>query len=63
MKLIRKIIEVLGSTLVTTGEVGLTIFGLTYLWTVSKIAFIFAVVLVSIITMIDKIKDSKKEVH
>ena len=63
MRLIRKIIRVLGNTLVTTGEVGLTVFGLAYLWSASKIAFIFALTLVGIITVIDKIKDNNKEVH
>ena len=56
MKVFNKIIEFLGNILITVGEVGLTIFGLTYLWSVSKVAFIFALVLVGIIKMIYKIK-------
>lgn len=60
MKLIKKTIGFLGDTLVTTGEIGLTIFGITYLWITSKIGFAIALALVGIITAIDKIKDSKK---
>lgn len=61
MKIFNKIMGFLGSILVTTGELGLTIFGLKYLWSVSKIAFVFAVCLIAIITVIDKIKCSEKE--
>lgn len=63
MKLVRKIIGVLGSTLVATGEVGLIMFGLAHLWSASKVAFMFSLALVGIITVIGKIKDSNKEVH
>lgn len=60
MKLIRKIVGVLGSTLVTTGEVGLVLFSLSFLWSVGKLEFFTVLILVGIITVIDKIKESKK---
>lgn len=60
MKLVRKIIGVLGHTLVTTGEVGLVLFSLSFLWSVGKLEFFTVLALVGIITAIDKIKESKK---
>lgn len=61
MKTFNKIMGFLGGILVTTGEVGLTVLGLKYLWSVSKIAFAFSVCFITIITVIDKIKNSEKE--
>lgn len=60
MRLIRKIIGVLGNTLVTTGKVGLVLFSLSFLWSVGKLEFFTVLSLVGIITAIDKIKASKK---
>lgn len=60
MKLVRKIIGVLGHTLVATGEVGLVLFSLSFLWSVGKLEFFTALILVGIITVIDKIKECKK---
>ena len=60
MKLIRKIIGVLGNTLVATGEVGLVLFSLSFLWSIGKLEFFTTLALVGIIAVIDKIKESKK---
>lgn len=60
MKIIRKIIGVLGNTLVTTSEVGLVLFSLSFLWSVGKVEFFAVLALVGIITAIDKIKENKK---
>lgn len=60
MKIIRKIIGILGNTLITTGEVGLVLFSLSFLWSVGKLEFFTVLILVGIITVIDKIKESKK---
>ena len=59
-KIIKNIIDVLGKTLVTTGEFGLILFGLSTLWSVGKLDFFTVLALVGIITVIDKIKESKK---
>lgn len=59
-KIIKNIIEVTGKTFVTIGEFGLILFGLSFLWSVGKLEFFTVLTLVGIITVIDKIKDSKK---
>ena len=59
-KTIKKTIGVLGSTLVATGEVGLILFSLSFLWSVGKFEFFTALIFVGIFTVIDKIKDGKK---
>lgn len=59
-KVFKNIIEVLGGVVVTTGEFGLILFGLSFLWSIGKLEFFTTLALVSIITVIDKIKDSKK---
>lgn len=59
-KTIKNIIEILGNTLITTGEVGLILFGLSHLWTFGKFEFFVVLVMVVIITMIDKIKTNKR---
>lgn len=60
MKIIRNIIGILGNTLVTTSEVGLVLFSLSFLWSVGKLEFFIVLALVGIIIVIDKIKESKK---
>lgn len=60
MKIFKKVLEVLGSTVVTTGEFGLILLGLSFLWSVGKLEFFTVLALVGIITVIDKIKESKK---
>lgn len=60
MKLIRKIIEILGNTLITTGEVGLVLFSLSFLWSVGKFEFFTILILVGIVTVIERIKEYKK---
>ena len=62
MKLIRKIVGTLGNILVTTSEFGLVLFGLLFLWSIGKLEFFTVLILVGIITAIEKIKESKKEV-
>lgn len=59
-KVFKNIIEVLGGVLVTTGEFGLILFGLSFLWTIGKLEFFTVLALVGIITVIDKIKEYKK---
>ena len=59
-KIIKKIVGVLGSTLVATGEVGLILFSLSFMWSVGKLEFFTALISVGIFTVIDKIKDGKK---
>lgn len=59
-KIIKNIIEVLSSTVVTTGKFSLILFELFFLWSVGKLEFFTALILVGITTVIDKIKESKK---
>ena len=59
-KIIKNIIDVLGETLVIVGHFGLILFGLSSLWAMGKVKFFIALALVGIITVIDKIKESKK---
>lgn len=59
-KIIKNIIEILGGTVVTIGEFGLILFGLSFLWSVGKLEFFTILILVGIITVIDNIKESKK---
>ena len=54
-KTIKNIIDVLGTTLMILGEVGLIMFGLSHLWTLGKIKFVVIFMVVSIIEVI-KIK-------
>ncbi len=58
-KVVKNIIEVLGKTWVTMGEFGLILFGLSFLWSVGKIEFFTVLVLIGIITLIDKINDKR----
>lgn len=59
-KIIRNIIEVLGTTLIILGEVGLIMFGLSHLWTIGKVNFIVIFIVMSIIEVI-KIKKGMNE--
>ena len=59
-KIIKNIIDVLGETLVIVGHFGLILFGLSSLWSIGKLKFFIVLALVGIITVIDKIKESKK---
>lgn len=59
-KIIKNIVDVLGKTLVATGEFGLILFGLSILWRVGKVEFFTVLIFIGIITVIDKIKESKK---
>ena len=58
-KIIKDIIDVLGNTLIITGEVGLILYGLSYLWTDNKFNFFIVFIVVTIIKVIDKIKDKR----
>lgn len=60
MKIFKKVLEVLGNTLVTTGEVGLVLFSLSFLWSVGKLEFFTVLAFVGIIIVIDKIKENRK---
>ena len=55
-KIIRNIIDVLGTTLMILGEVGLIMFGLSHLWTFGKINFIVIFIVIGII-QVTKIKN------
>lgn len=59
-KIIKNIIEVLSSTVMTTGEFGLILFGLSFLWSVGKFEFFAILIVFGIATVIDKIKENKK---
>ena len=60
IKIIKDIIDVLGNTLIITGEVGLILYGLSYLWIDNKFNFFAVFIVVAIIKVIDKIKDKKR---
>ena len=59
-RIIRDIIDVLGTTLMILGEVGLIMFGLSHLWTIGKINFIVIFIVIGIIEAI-KIKKGMNE--
>ena len=59
-KIIRNIIEVLGTTLMILGEVGLIMFGLSHLWTLGKIKFIVIFIVVGIVEIINIKKGTNK---
>ena len=56
-RIIRNIIEILGQTLVITGEVGLILLGLSYLWMINKITFLAVFIAMGIVYIIEKIKE------
>lgn len=54
-RIIRNIIDVLGTTLILLGEVGLIMFGLSYLWALGKIPIIVSFIVIGIVE-VTKIK-------
>jgi len=59
-RIIRNIMDVLGTTLMTLGEVGLIMFGLSHLWTLGKINFIVIFIVIGIIEGINIKKGTNK---
>ena len=59
--IILKFFVVLCKALIATGEVGLILFSLSFLWTVGKFEFFATLILAAIFTVVDKFILKSKE--